>query len=488
MFKRIATIALAGSVVLGGCDRFGDAMTSHTNVVARAGGNELKVEDAASLIAPNPRLPAQAGVVEAVANLWVDYTLLAKAAAQDSTLSQVDLASVVRPEMENEIIYKLRDKVIQPDTVISEEQLRQLYEKDQPDVSVRARHILIRVNANDPQATKDSARALAESLRKRAVAGEDFAKLAEKYSEDPGSAKNGGDLGFFQRGQMVGPFEDAAFQLKPGEISDVVETPFGYHVIKLEERRTPKFEDNEAHFREQLVQKRVGEAEKKYIDDLTNERHIEIQDGAYDVARELAKTPEMSLGGRSGSRALVKYDGGALTATEFEDFMRRLAPGQRTPYTTAGDDQLEPVLKGLATQELLVQEAKKQGFDVEPSAQDSLTREVRGRLVQAVSTIGLDDIKPQKGESQAQAIDRRVTSLVQSVVRGEAQLLPLGPIGYSLRRQSSADVFDRTFPQVVQRVEAIRSEQAPDSSKAIAGGDSTAAPAAAPTAQDTSGR
>ncbi len=86
----------------------------------------------------------------------------------------------------------------------------------------------------DPQKT----RAQAEDILKRVRAGEDFAKLAKEFSSDPGSKANGGDLGWFGKGQMVKPFEDAAFALKPGEVSGIVESQFGYHIIKLDERRT----------------------------------------------------------------------------------------------------------------------------------------------------------------------------------------------------------------------------------------------------------
>lgn len=86
----------------------------------------------------------------------------------------------------------------------------------------------------DPQV----ARAQVESVLQRARAGEDFAALAREFSSDPGSKGNGGDLGWFARGMMVKPFEDAAFALKPGEVSNVVESQFGFHIIKLEERRT----------------------------------------------------------------------------------------------------------------------------------------------------------------------------------------------------------------------------------------------------------
>jgi peptidyl-prolyl cis-trans isomerase D len=99
---------------------------------------------------------------------------------------------------------------------------------------VRARHILIKVPDGADDATKQAARAKIDGLRGRAKAGEDFATLARDNSEDEGSAKKGGDLGYNPKGRMVKPFDDAQFALKPGEISDVVESNFGFHIIKVE--------------------------------------------------------------------------------------------------------------------------------------------------------------------------------------------------------------------------------------------------------------
>jgi len=102
---------------------------------------------------------------------------------------------------------------------------------------VRARHILIKVAADAGADAKAAARKKAEELLAKVKAGADFAALAKESSEDPGSAAKGGDLGLFLRGRMTPAFEEAAFALQAGGVSDVVETPFGFHVIKVEEHR-----------------------------------------------------------------------------------------------------------------------------------------------------------------------------------------------------------------------------------------------------------
>jgi peptidyl-prolyl cis-trans isomerase D len=136
----------------------------------------------------------------------------------------------------------------------------------------RASHILLTVGESGSAKDKDAARKLAQDLlTKLRAKPDDFAKLAREYSKDPGSAPNGGDLGFFGRNMMVKPFEDVAFSLKPGEISDIVETEFGLHIIRLTEIKggavKPFAEVKgqiEATYRRQQAQKKFAEAAEQF--------------------------------------------------------------------------------------------------------------------------------------------------------------------------------------------------------------------------------
>lgn len=476
--KRILALALL-TVAAVGCN----AMTAHTNVVARADGHELGVNQVVDLLAPQPRIPATDEVMSSVANLWVDYTLLAGAMARDSTLAQLDLQPLLDQYVEQRTFAQLRGQVLTADTVISDAELHKLFDEQAPGLRVHARHVLLAFPDSATPAQRDSVWALARGIRQRAVSGEDFAKLAREYSQDPGSAQQGGDLGWFSAGSMVKPFEDAAFKLQPGQISPVTETLFGLHIIKVEERQTPSFDEQAPQFRRQVIAQRQQESLSSYVDSLTGPAELEVQKGAYQVVKGLAAHPEQSLGGRAASRVLVKWKGGALTAREFLSFMRRLPPQQRTQFAAAPDQQLEQVLKDIATNGLVLADAQRRGITVPQAEQDSLATVMRQQIVQVANQAGLNG-PLQDGETASQAVQRRVNSLLQGIVSGQQNVLPLGPLSYVIRESANWHIYERSFPTVVKQLEDQRNaaggDTVPPSSSATDTGATGPKPATPP--------
>ena len=160
-------------------------------------------------------------------------------------------------------------------TKITDDEVGKYYQEHKAEFErVHARHILIRAQGSlaptrtgEKDLTDAEALAKAQEIRKKLLAGGDFAALAKTESDDTGSAQQGGDLGFFAHGQMVPPFDQAAFQLPAGQISEPVKTQFGYHIIKVEAKESKTIEqarpDIEKRLRPQVAQKFLEDLQKK---------------------------------------------------------------------------------------------------------------------------------------------------------------------------------------------------------------------------------
>jgi peptidyl-prolyl cis-trans isomerase C len=165
-------------------------------------------------------------------------------------------------------------------TAVAEERYRIKPEEFRDPEQVRVSHVLVDTKAR----SDEEARARAEEVRLKALAGADFALLASEFSDDPSAASNRGNLGFFNRGRMAKPFEDAAFALeKPGDISPVVQTPFGYHVIVLHEkppaRQKPFAEVKEALIA-QLTRNYVEAEKNRYLAAIVSDKSMVLNTDA----------------------------------------------------------------------------------------------------------------------------------------------------------------------------------------------------------------
>lgn len=180
---------------------------------------------------------------------------------------------------------------------VDEAALKQDYEKNKAQFErVKARHILIRAEGSPAPAgegkktlSSDEAKKKAEELRKQIVSGQkDFAEIAKAESDDKGSGAQGGDLGYFGRGQMVGPFEEAAFSLKEGDVSEPIKTIFGYHLIQVQERKTQPFEE----VKDQLASQQGPEKLQKLVETLKEQHKVTVNEAFFGPAMSRPTMPE----------------------------------------------------------------------------------------------------------------------------------------------------------------------------------------------------
>jgi peptidyl-prolyl cis-trans isomerase C len=192
---------------------------------------------------------------------------------EDVLKSQIKKTKIIQQMIEKNVISVI---------VIPDSELKAYFDSHPDEFKrperARARHILIKVDANASESDKAAARKKIEGIEAQLKKGGDFSKLAAENSDCP-SSKNGGDLGFFTRGQMVKPFEDAAFALKTGGTSGIVETQFGYHIILLEEKEPASnlsFDQVKDEVQQKLKQEKIRDALKAYIESIKNKGKVEI--------------------------------------------------------------------------------------------------------------------------------------------------------------------------------------------------------------------
>lgn len=461
-FSLLGTAFTATTLVA--CGGLKDALTAHVDVVARAGTQELSVTRLADLLG-NSKLgmPINKDVATVVArDLWVPYQLLAVAAARGDSLNDVKAIDAAAAGMvENAKLGRFMESVaakLPVDSSASEASYNAanggLY---------AARHILFLVPQGATPAVRDSIRARAQSVLAQ-VTPANFAEMAKKYSQD-NTASRGGDLGVFPRGMMVKPFGDALAALKPGQISPVVETQFGYHIIQ---RST--WDQAKAQFAQQAGGRARQVAESTYLAQAETQAKVKLKADAAATMKAVAKDP---MGHRKDKAVVATYSGGELTAGRLATVLLS-APraGQLSQQIQAAPDSLvNRYVSNLAQRELLLRRAD--------SAKTGLTAEETANMhrdfTQVVSLnwqqIGLN---PKSLADSAQSpADRerlaaaRVEAFLDKVMSGQAQPAPVpAPLQMVLLDRYDAKVNPAGIDRAVERAVKVRASA--DSARAAA--------------------
>lgn len=420
--------------------------------LAEAAGETLGVDEAARLIADHSRLAPDTQVVRVVAELWVDYTLLADAVASDSALARIDLEPATRQPLEEIMLGRLQEASIRVDSTLTDEELRSRFAAEMPGARATASHILLALPPNATAVQRDSVRRLAESLRERAAAGEDFPTLVMTHSSDPGSARFAGRLGTFERGVMLPPIDEAVFSMAPGEVSPPVETELGIHVIKMEALDAPDFDSAGEAYRAQLIEDRRIRAEEAFVAELEDSAGLALTEPAVEAARAIARNPVAYLTARARTRALATFEGGAYRAGAFQDLMQNAGPDFLSRVLGATDEGLAELLMNLARQQMLVHEARSRGFTPSEAEADSVSQRIRDRIRSLGDRIGVTvSPGPEADTGTAEGGVSPALDAVSRVISGTQEIVPLGGVTFLLRRNGDWRVHDEAVRATVAR-------------------------------------
>jgi hypothetical protein len=455
MVRRLAVVSF---LALAGCSGLKDSLSAHQDVVARAAGQELKVDRLAALVAGIKSVPLRRDVIDRVADLWVDYQLLGQATARgDSLMDTATVWAANWPQVSQRLVDHLHDLVIVSRARVTGGQVDSAYNGG----GLRyIAHILVAVRQDTTVALKAEKRQLAEGYLAQLRHGADFARLAAQKSNDPGSAKNGGSLGIIARGQMVKPFEDAVWSLKPGEISPLVTTPYGYHIIWR-----PRLDQVRDSFTVHLQDVMVQRLDSLYIDSLNRLTAIDVKSSAPTTARAAAN--DLRAAKQSG-RVLATYHGGELTERDFARWLQAFPPQTRAMIGQAPDSSLKEFVKSIARNDMLIHSAQERHIGLTAEDRDSITVLYRRELRSMVVNLGVspDSLAADTAarSSRTVAAGRRVDRYFDDILKSTPNrpFVEIPPFLADVLRQRYAwDISPAGVDRTLEKAKDLRGPGAP---------------------------
>lgn len=461
--RSLAGIAVA-ALALAACSGLKDALTAHVDVVARAASQELSVNRLGDLIGnAKIQVPVNKENAMIVADLWTGYEQIAFAGAHgDSLADKAAVDAAFAPLINQQKVNRYMDSVSKTLPVDSASEAS--YNAAAGSL-LSARHILIGFkNPGVPatQAEKDSLRKKAEQVRAQVTAA-NFAEMAKKYSTDPTAKQNAGSLGVFPAAAMIAPFSNATKALKPGEISQPVETQFGYHIIQ----RMPYAEVSK-DFATSFNSVARHIADSTYTAKLEADAGIETKANAVSMIKDAAKDPSKH---RTDKGTLATFKGGDLTVADFLGWMDAVPPQQqimqRIPQ--AADSELKPFVKQVTMQQVLLQKANAAKIDIPAEMRTNLYSSVTQLVGQVWQSLGVDpkslaDSAKTQAEKERLAA-ARVDAYLDRMMNGQAQVMNIPvPLKKMLDTKYESSINSQGVDRAVERAQKVRSSA--DSSRA----------------------
>ena len=458
MNRSLIAVAAAG-FTLAACEGFKEALTAHVDVAARAENQELSVERLAELIG-NTDFPISTDFARTLSGLWVDYQLLAHAAAAgDSLKDTTRLDKVLWPMIAEARVNTFHDQMLAAGPKYDSTANEARYGQGEV---LAARHILFRTRPEMTPAQKDSVRRRAEATRSR-VTHANFAQIASQTSDDPGTKQQGGNLGLFPRGQMVKEFEDAILSLQPGQISPLVETPFGYHII-----RRSSFAEVRGDIGSAMERRATQVADSTFVAKLEAGADVKLKDDAPAVARAVVADLD---GHREDKTVLATTKIGNFTAEKFGRWVRIFPQRQQVQQVIAQapDSIVRQFVKNMVRNELILHAADSAKVAMDPQQLAQLRGTFAQVVGQAWTQLGVaptqlsDSAKTEQERERVAAA--RVESYVDRLLANQVQFVAVPTeVSELLRDTYEWKIANAGVERAVERARRIRATR--DSTRA----------------------
>jgi peptidyl-prolyl cis-trans isomerase D len=316
-------------------------------------------------------------------------------------------------------------------------------------------HILFRVEPNAVPEVRNVARKKAEGALARVKGGADFGAVASQVSEDPGSKADKGFLPPTPKGRFVPAFDSVGWSLAPGAVSGVVETPFGYHIIKR-----PAPEAVRDRLTAYLAQSAGTRLDSIYMDSLAIKANIKVAKGAAAAMRAASQNPEEA---RRSQQKLTTFKGGELTLAEFLRWIQALPPQYAAQLRQADDSMLTQFAKVLSQNVLLLRQADSAKIQVTPAEWQSMAANYRSQLDTLRVEMGFGRDTTELWDSTVAKNDRKKVAAVKveryfdQLVSGKSRLRPLpSALASLLRDRYDYKIYNSGLNRAVELAEAER--------------------------------
>lgn len=464
--RRVGFAALVAGVTIAGCSSFRDVFTSHAETAARVGPRELKSARVAEIITRLGGPTANPQAAELVTSIWVDMSLFSnQVAAGTFKTDSVTLARLMWPQMAEQKVSAWHDSVLAKRIQVTPSTADSIYNKG--DVRL-FQHILFMAAGPTPADTA-KAKAAADKVLPQASKGDgtSFGKLAAQYSSD-GSKNDGGFLMVAPRGAFVKEFDDAAWALAPGQVSGVVKSQFGFHMI-----RRPTLAESKDRFLTKAKEMNTAHQDSLYMTELTTRQAIVVKPGA---AASVKSAISDMADARKSTKELVSSKSGSFTMGEMVRWLDALPAQALGSIRQADDSLLNTFVKTLAQNAILLKEADSAKIAVSPTVYQALSLQKKSEVGGLKESIGLDG--PEFSDSSKTPVAERkklagekVEQYFEKLIKGQVQFRPVPPT-LSAELRSHGDF--KIFPAGVSRAqELIIAKKKADSA---AGGAAPGAP------------